>query len=184
MKQRKVAVIVGSLSKNSLNRKLAKAFIAAAPEHLSFEIVEIGNLPMYNQDLDENPPKEWVEFRNKIRDMDALFFFTPEYNRSTTAVLKNALDIGSRPYGQNVWNGKPGAVSSGSISGMGGFGANHHLRQTLVFLNVPTMQQPEIYMSNLGEMFDNNGNIISDRTKEHVKGIMRAYAQWVEKILG
>ena len=144
MTTKRVAVIVGSLRKGSFNRKLAQALIALAPESLRFEIVEIGQLPLYNQDLDDggDPPGAWTEFRRQMRAHDAVLFVTPEYNRSVPAPLKNALDVGSRPYGQSVWDRKPGAVISSSQGAIGGFGANHHLRQSLVFLNVPCLQMP------------------------------------------
>ena len=140
-----VAVLVGSLRKDSINRKMANALAELAPEGLKLSIVEIGQLPIYNQDADENPPTEWKAFRERIRAADAVLFVTPEHNRSVPAALKNAIDVGSRPYGQSAWNGKPGAVVSASPGGVGGFGANHHLRQSLVFLNVPAMAQPEAY---------------------------------------
>ena len=140
---KKIAVLVGSLRKGSYNKKLAREIIDLAPESLEMEIIEIGQLALYNEDLDENPPAEWVEFRQKIKDADGYLFFTPEYNRSVSAVLKNALDVGSRPYGQNNWASKPGAVVSSSISALGGAVANHTLRQSLVFLDVYTMQQPD-----------------------------------------
>jgi chromate reductase, NAD(P)H dehydrogenase (quinone) len=128
-----VVVIVGSLRRGSINRKVANALVELAPEGLKLSIVEIGQLPIYDQDGDENPPAEWTAFRERIRAADAVLFITPEHNRSVPAALKNALDVGSRPYGKNAWNGKPGAVVSASPGGIGGFGANHHLRQSLVF---------------------------------------------------
>ena len=134
-----VAVIVGSLRKASLNRMAAHALAAAAPEGLTLQIVEIGDLPLYNQDLDDAPPAAWIAFRDKIKAADAVLFVTPEYNRSVPGAVKNAIDVGSRPYGQSAWSGKPGAVVSVSPGGIGGFGTNHHLRQSLVFLNVPAM---------------------------------------------
>jgi len=142
MKRKKIAIIVGSLRKDSVNRKVAKALIALAPESLKLEIIEIGRLPLFNQDLEETPPVEWTAFRESVKGVDGVLFVTPEYNRSVPAALKNALDVGSRPYGASVWNGKPGAVVSASPGTLAGFGANHHLRQSLVFLNVPTMAQP------------------------------------------
>ena len=140
---RNVAVIVGSLRKESLNRRTAEALAALAPEHLKLEIVEIGSLALYDQDLDSAPPKEWTAFRETIRGYDAVLFVTPEYNRGLPAALKNAVDIGSRPYGHSVWSGKPAGVVSVSPGAFGGFGANHQLRQSLVFLDMPAMQQPE-----------------------------------------
>src|ERR1700741_1927438 len=140
---RDVAVMVGSLRKGSINRKVATALRELAPASLKLEIIEIGHLPLYNQDQDAKPPAEWTAFRQRIKDADAILFVTPEYNRSVPAPLKNAIDVGSRPYGQNAWSGKPAAIVSAAPGPTGAFGANHHLRQSLVFLNVPAMQQPE-----------------------------------------
>lgn len=182
--RKKIAVIVGSLRKESFNRKMALNLIKLAPESLRLEIVEINELQMYNQDYDDDPPQEWVDFRNKIKEFQGVIFVTPEYNRSTPAVLKNAIDVGSRPYGQSVWDGKPGAVISVSPSAMGGFGANHHLRQSLVFLNVPVLQQPEAYIGKASEIFDDNGDINNDSTRKFVTKFINAYGDWVEKVYG
>lgn len=181
-RMKNVAIIVGSLRKDSFNKKIAKALIALAPESLSLEIVEIDQLQMYNQDLDATPPAEWTDFRNKLKGFDAVLFVTPEYNRSFPAAIKNALDVASRPYGQNVWDGKPGAVISVSPGAFGGFGANHHLRQVLMFLNIPTMPQPEAYIGSAMNLFDKSGNLTSESTREFLKNFMVAYAAWVEKI--
>src|SRR5688500_11193829 len=135
-----IAVLVGSLRKASLNRMTANALARLAPDSLDLQIVEIGQLPLYNQDLDDTPPESWVGFRERIRRADAVLFVTPEYNRSIPAPLKNAIDVGSRPYGSSAWEGKPGAVISVSPGATGGFGANHHVRQSMVFLNVPLLQ--------------------------------------------
>ena len=159
---------------------MAKALIALAPEPLSLEIIEIGGLPIYNQDLDENPPVAWAEFREHLAKFDGVLFVTPEYNRSVPAVLKNALDVASRPYGKSVWNGKPGAVVSVSPGAIGGFGANHHLRQSLVFLNIPTMQQPEAYIGGAVNLFDAAGNFAQDSIKEFAGKFMRAFIAWIE----
>ncbi|MFH0802321.1 MAG: NAD(P)H-dependent oxidoreductase [bacterium] len=180
MKQKKIAVFVGSLRKESFNRKMAKALIALAPESLNLEIIEIGGLPLYDQDLDENPPTSWTELRVRLTEFDGFLFVTPEYNRSVPAVLKNAIDVGSRPYGKSVWNGKPGGVISISPGAIGGFGANHHLRQSLVFLNVPTMQQPEAYIGNAAKLFDESDNLANDSIREFVLKYMHAFAAWVE----
>jgi len=179
-----VAVFVGSLRRDSLNRKMAKALIALAPESLKLEIVEIGHLPFYNQDFEENPPKEWREFRQKVKSADAVLFVTPEYNRSVPAVLKNAIDVGSRPYLENAWNGKPGAVISVSTGAIGGFAANHHLRQSLVFINVPTMGQPEAYIGNAASLFDDKGNLINESTKEFIHKFLQAFERWIERFVG
>lgn len=180
MKQKKIAVLGGSLRKGSFNRKMAKALIALAPESLKLEIIEIGGLPLYNQDLDDNPPAAWTDFRERLMKFDGFLFFTPEYNRSVPGVLKNAIDVGSRPYGKSVWDGKPGAVMSVSVGAIGGFGANHHLRQSLVFLNVPTMQQPEAYIGNAANLFDEGGNLANDSIREFAAKYVHAFAAWVE----
>lgn len=183
MSQWKVAVLVGSLRKESFNRRMAKNLIELAPDSLALEIVEIGQLQMYNQDLDEQPPREWVEFRERVKAFDGVLFLTPEYNRSVPAVLKNAIDVGSRPYGKSAWDGKPAAVMSVSPGAMGGFGANHHLRQSLVFLNMPVMQQPEAYVSGAGKLFDENGNIQVDATKEFVRKFIVGFEAWMRKLM-
>jgi len=181
MIQKKIAVFVGSLRKESFNRKMVKALIKVSPESLKLEIVEIGGLPLYNQDFDDNPPVAYTQFRESLKKFDGVLFVTPEYNRSVPAVLKNALDVGSRPYGQSAWNGKPGAVVSVSIGAIGGFGANHHLRQILVFLNIPTMQQPEAYIGNAANLFDEKGNLTNDSTREFIHKFMQAFAAWVAR---
>ena len=178
-KIRDVAVIVGSLRKDSINRKVANALAEVAPAGLKLSIIEIGLLPIYNQDGDENPPAEWTAFRGRIGAADAVLFVTPEHNRSVPAVLKNAIDIGSRPYGKSAWSGKPGAVVSASPSGIGGFGANHHLRQSLVFLNVPAMAQPEAYIGGAAELFDANGKLVNVETRKFLQGFMQAYDAWI-----
>src|SRR5579863_9892936 len=167
-----VAVIVGSLRKDSINRKVASALIELAPSSLKLDIIDIGQLPIYNQDGDGNPPAAWTAFRERIKAADAVLFVTPEHNRSVPAALKNALDVGSRPYGKNAWSGKPGAVVSASPGSIGGFGANHHLRQSLVFLNVPAMAQPEAYIGGADKLFDENANLINDGTRKFLQGFM------------
>ena len=177
-----VCVLVGSLRKASFNRMLANALISVAPPSMNLEIVEIGQLPLYNQDLDTDPPAPWTAFRQRVMAADAVLFVTPEYNRSVPAALKNALDVGSRPYGSSVWDRKPRAVVGGSPGAIGGFGANHHLRQSLVFLNVPTMQQPEAYVGHVHKVFDEHGNLVSDGTRKFLQDFMQAFANWVETI--
>lgn len=180
---KKIAVLVGSLRKGSLNRKMAKALMSVAPASLKLELIEIGGLPLYNQDFDDEgtPPSAWTDFRQKMKTFDGVLFVTPEYNRSIPGVLKNALDVGSRPYGRSIWGGKPGAVVSVSPGAIGGFGANHHLRQTLVFLNIPAMQQPEAYMGGAAELFDADGKIVKEATLEFLASFMKEFAAWVEK---
>lgn len=178
---RNVAVILGSIRKDSVSRKLAKAFAALNP-NLKFNIVEIDDLPHFDQDLESEPPAQWTRFRNEIAAADAVLFVTPEYNRSVPGVLKNAVDVGSRPYGSSVWNGKPGAVISVSPGAIGGFGANHHLRQSLVFLNVPLLSQ-EAYVGNAFALFDDKGELINDGTAEFLKGYGAQFSAWIEKII-
>src|SRR3984885_5526436 len=158
-----VCVLVGSLRKASFNRMLANELIWLAPPAIKLDIVEIGQLPFYNEDLETAaPPAPWTTFRQRVKAADAVLFVTPEYNRSVPAVLKNALDVGSRPYGSSVWDKKPGAIVSSSPGAIAGFGANHHLRQSLVFLNVPTMQQPEAYIGHADKLFDAGGQFTND----------------------
>lgn len=178
-----VCILVGSLRKASFNRMLANALISLAPSSLKLDIVEIGQLPLYNEDIETAaPPAPWIAFRQRVKAADAVLFVTPEYNRSVPAVLKNALDVGSRPYGASVWNRKPGAVVSSSPGAIGAFGANHHLRQALVFLDVPTMQQPEAYISHVDKLFDERDKLGSDGTRKFLQQFMQAFANWVETI--
>jgi chromate reductase, NAD(P)H dehydrogenase (quinone) len=177
---RNVAVIVGSLRRESFNRKMAHALAELAPEGLKLKIAEIGELALYNEDLDADPPQPWRDFREEVRAADAVLFVTPEYNRSVPGVLKNAIDVGSRPYGQSAWNGKPGAVISVSPGGVGGFGANHNLRQSMVFLNVPMLQQPEAYIGGALTLFDAEGNLAKDDTRRFLAKFMAAFAAWIE----
>src|SRR3979411_1169200 len=177
-----VCVLVGSLRKASLNGMLANALISLAPSSMKLETVEIGHLPFFNQDLETgSSPAQWTAFRQRVKPADAVLFVTPEYNRSVPAVLKNALDVGSRPYGSSVWDRKPGAVVSVSPGAIGGFGANHHLRQSFVFLNVPCMQQPEAYIGGAGSLFDAEGKLANDKTGEFLGKFTQAFATWIEK---
>lgn len=180
---KKVAVIIGSLRKESWNRKLALALMKHAPSSINMEIVEIGQLPLYNQDPDDQnkPPKEWTEFREKMKNFDGVLFVTPEYNRSVPAPLKNAIDVGSRPYGKSIWGNKPGAVISSSPGAIGGFGANQHLRQSFVFLNIPCMQQPEAYIGDISHLFDEKGEIAKEDTKKFLHQYMDSFVKWIEQ---
>lgn len=181
--RKEIAVFVGSLRKESFNRKMAQALIELAPESLKFKIIEIGGLPLYNQDYDDEgkPLPAWNEFRQRMKSIDGVLFVTPEYNRSVPAVLKNALDVGSRPYGQSIWTGKPGAVVSVSPGAIGGFGANHHLRQSLVFLDIPTMQQPEAYIGGAAQLFSANGKIANETTRAFLVKFMETFVAWILK---
>ncbi|KIU54510.1 MULTISPECIES: NADPH-dependent FMN reductase [Pseudomonas] len=177
-----VAVLVGSLRKESINRKVARALAELAPASLKLGIVEIGELALYNEDIDTDPPAAYKAFRDKVRASDAVLFVTPEYNRSVPGVLKNAIDVGSRPYGQSVFSKKPGAVISVSPGAVGGFGANHHLRQSLVFLDVPCMQQPEAYVGGAATLFDEHGKL-SEKTRPFLQSFIDSYAAWVARHL-
>ncbi len=180
MTKPKIAVIVGSLRKDSINRKIANALCAASAARLDCSIIEIGGLPLYNEDVDRQPPAQWAEFRAALRQADGVLFVTPEYNRSVPGALKNAIDVGSRPYGQSAWAKKPAAVVSASPGGTGGFGANHHLRQSCVFLDMPMMQQPEAYLGRVNDKsFDGDGGLVEGPLKELLGKIAAAFADWV-----
>jgi chromate reductase, NAD(P)H dehydrogenase (quinone) len=174
-----VAVLVGSLRKDSINRKVANVLAELAPPSLKLDIIEIGQLPLYNQDSDQNPPQVYMDFRARVKAAEAVLFVTPEHNRSVPAALKNAIDVGSRPYGGSAWNGKPAAVISASPSAIGGFGANHHLRQSLVWLNMSAMPQPEAYVGGADKLFDVSGNLINFATRNFLQNFMEAFARWV-----
>jgi chromate reductase len=177
-----IAVVVGSLRRGSYDRMIAKALVGLAPPSLRCAIVEIGDLPLYNQDYDsDGVPAAYTTFRDRIRGVHGVLFVTPEYNRSVPGVLKNAIDVGSRPYGKSVWSGKPAAIVSSSPGAMGGFGANHHLRQSLVFLDMPAMQQPEAYVGGADKLFDANGEFASESTRAFLAKFMQAFAAWVER---
>ena len=183
--KRDVAVLVGSLRKGSFTRMAARALAEVAPASLALDIVEIGDLALYNQDLDTaEPPAPWVAFRQRIKRAHALLFVTPEYNRSIPAPLKNAIDVGSRPFGQSAWQGKPGGVISVAPGALGAFGANHHLRQTFVFLDVHAMAQPEAYIGGAAKLFDTDGKLIVDSTRELLGKFMTSFGRWVDTHLG
>jgi chromate reductase, NAD(P)H dehydrogenase (quinone) len=180
---RRIGVFVGSLRKESFTRKVANALVTVAPPSVSLEFIDIGKLSLYNQDLETTPPADWIAFRQEVSRVDAVLFGTPEYNRSVPGLLKNAIDVGSRPSGKSVWSGKPGAVISVSPGALAAFGANHHLRQSLVFLNVPTMQQPEAYIGGADKLFDAAGNLTNESTREFLRTFMQSFATWIETIL-
>jgi chromate reductase, NAD(P)H dehydrogenase (quinone) len=183
MTRHKIAILVGSLREGSINKKVGRSICAMAGDMLDCEIVEIGNLPLYNQDSDADPPPAFTAFREKIAAMDGVLFVSPEYNRGIPGVLKNAIDVGSRPYGQSVWDKKPAAIVSASPGNIGGFGANHQIRQAAVFLNMPVMQQPEAYLSRVSDdSFDEAGCLKDGPLKDLVLVLAKAFADWVEMI--
>ena len=183
MDRYKIAIIVGSLRTDSINRKVALSLCAMSHERLNCDIVPIGDLPLYNQESDGNPPEEYVRFRKEIAAADGVLFVTPEYNRGIPGVLKNAIDVGSRPYGQNVWNQKPAAIVSASPGSIGGFGANHQVRQAAVFLNMPVMQHPEAYLGHVNdESFDADGCLKDGPLKDLIMSLSKAFGDWVHMI--
>jgi chromate reductase len=177
-----VAVIVGSLRKESLNRKAALALAKLAPASLNLRIVEIGEMPLYNEDFEgESAPEAWQRFRREIAGADAVLFVTPEYNRSMPGALKNAVDVGSRPWGQAVWTNKPVAIMSVSPGALGGFGANHHLRQALSFFDMPFLGQPEAYVGNAFTLFGEDGELTDESTRQFFQTFIDAFAGLVER---
>jgi chromate reductase, NAD(P)H dehydrogenase (quinone) len=179
----KIAIIVGSLREGSINRKVARSICALRDDNLNCSMVEIGDLPLYNQDLDSNPPEQWTRFRQQVATADGVLFCSPEYNRGVPGVLKNAIDVGSRPYGQSVFDKKPTAIVTASPGSIGGFGANHQIRQACVFLNMPMMQQPEAYLGHVSEdSFDSDGKLKEGPLKELVKVLAHAFHDWVDMI--
>jgi chromate reductase len=184
MDRHRIAIIVGSLRAGSLNRKVARSICAFAADRLDCSIVEIGDLALYNQDEDARSPEPYVRFREAIAAVDGVLFCTPEYNRGVPGVLKNAIDVGSRPYGASVWDKKPAAIVSASPGAMGGFGANHQLRQACVFLNMPMMQQPEAYLGHVtDDSFDEAGCLKDGPLKDLVMKLAAAFADWVDMIV-
>lgn len=183
MPQHSIALVVGSIREASLNRKLAKAICASSPASLNCRIVEIADLPLYDPDLDDDAPAPWRRFREEIAAADGVLFVTPEYNRSIPGVLKNAIDVGSRPYGRSVWAKKPAAIVTASPGTLGGFGCNHHLRQCAVFLDMPMMQQPEAYLGHVSDdKFAADGSISDVGLAKVVTGLASAFVGWVDLI--
>ena len=180
MSHTKIAVIVGSLRKDSFNRKLATALAALAPADFTFEQVRIDDLPLYNQDHDGAPPAEVTRLKNAIQFAQGLLFLTPEYNRSIPGVLKNAIDHASRPYGQSVWAGKPAGVLGVSVGAIGTALAQQHLRNILAYLDVPTLGQPEAFIHAKEGLFDEPGNI-GEGSKKFLQAWVDTYVAWVKQ---
>jgi chromate reductase len=180
-----IGVLGGSLRRESYSKKTGLYAAGLLPEDFTSRWIDLSGLPMYNQDYDDdgNPPREWQDFRREIKALDGFLFVTPEYNRSITAVLKNALDVASRPFGQNVWSGKPGAIISVTPGKLGAFGANHQLRQPMVFLNVLLLQQPELYLGNAAALFNDKGEVIDQDAKDLLQNFAGAFARWVRTVL-
>jgi NAD(P)H-dependent FMN reductase len=174
-----VLVLVGSLRAASFTRKVANALVERAPQSMQCRFAEIGDLPQYNEDLESQVPESWARLRGEVHSADAALFVTPEYNRSVPGLLKNALDVASRPGGKNAWNALPSAVVSVTPYKLGAFGANHHLRQSFVFLNMPAMQQPEAYISNVADLFDESGKLKVEETSKFLTTFMLAFEKWI-----
>lgn len=183
--KRKIGIFVGSLRKASNSKSIADCIMKLAPADFDMQIIEMGNLPIYNQDFDdENIQIEaYSKFRETVESLDAVLFIMPEHNRSIPAVLKNALDVASMPYGCNKWAKKPAAIISQSQGALGGFGANHHLRQVLVVLGVPTMAHPECYLGQIKKNMDEQGVITSESMIQFLQSFVNAYVDWVNLIL-
>jgi chromate reductase len=180
----KIAILVGSLREGSINRKIARSICALRNDNLDCSMIEIGDLPLYNSDLDENPPAQWTRFRDQVGSADGVLFVSPEYNRGIPGVLKNAIDVGSRPYGKSVFDKKPAAIVTASPGSIGGFGSNHQIRQAAVFLNMPVMQQPEAYLGHVSDdAFDESGCLKEGPLKGLVTVLAHAFSGWVETIL-
>ncbi len=178
---KRVGLLLGSLRRNSTSAGLARALEAMLPSDWTLERQPIGDMPFYNPDDEKEAPASWRHFRERILACDALLFVTPEYNRSIPAALKNAIDVGSRPYGQSAWNGKPAAIVTFSPGNLGGFGANHQLRQAFVCLNMPTMPAPEVYLSGAATLLNGEGDIASPDTRAFLKRAMGSFVEWVER---
>jgi len=181
----KIAIIVGSLRKDSLNRKVARSICGIRGDNLDCTMVEIGDLPLYNQDYDGSPnePEQYARFRDQVRNADGVLFVSPEYNRGMPGVLKNAIDVGSRPYGQSVFDKKPAAIVTASPGSIGGFGSNHQIRQSCVFLNMPVMQQPEAYLGHVNDdSFDESGCLKDGPLKDLVTTLAHSFHDWVDMI--
>jgi chromate reductase len=179
---KQIGYVVGSLRKDSLNRKLATALIKLAPPDFNFKELRIGDLPLYNQDDDRAQAPEVQRLKSELRAVDAVMFVTPEYNRSIPGVLKNALDHASRPYGQSAWAGKPAGIIGMSVGAISTAVAQLHLRTILAYLDMPTLGQPEAYLQSKEGLFDDVGNIANVDTKKFLHGWMDKYVAWVKKL--
>ncbi|QIK78212.1 NAD(P)H-dependent oxidoreductase [Sphingomonas piscis] len=182
MASHSIAIIVGSIREGSLNRKVARMMCGAVPD-FDCRIIEIADLPLYDPDLDKETPEPWARFRREVAGVDGVLFVTPEYNRSIPAALKNAIDVGSRPYGKSVFAKKPAAIVTASPGALGGFGANHHLRQCCVFLDMPVMQQPEAYLGHISDdKFGDDGQVTDEGLSKLLHSLGHAFADWVKLI--
>lgn len=180
-----IGIFVGSLRRKSFSKSVAEFVVSRSNADFKFEIIDISKLEIYNQDFDDdnNVPESYTVFRDEVKKLSGFLFITPEHNRTIPAVLKNALDVGSRPYGKSVWDAKPGGIISVSPGHIGAFGANQHLRQPMVFLNVLMMQQPEAYLGDIVSALDKDGKLVAERTVSFVDNYIDAFAKWVERVV-
>ncbi len=180
-----IGIIIGSLRKESFNRKLAQALMKLAPGQLDCEIIPIADVPLYNQDNDSNPPAAIIALKKAVASKDGIIFVTPEYNRAIPGVLKNVIDTASRPYGDNSWAGKAAGIVGTSPGAIGTAVAQQQLRSCISgFLDMPTLGQPEVYLQFKDDLIDDNGDIGNDKTREFLQKWMDTYAAWVAKIAG
>jgi chromate reductase, NAD(P)H dehydrogenase (quinone) len=178
----KILGIAGSLRHESYNRRILRVAASLVPEDTTLEIFELDGIPIFNQDEDQNPPAKVVDFKQRIREADAILFVTPEYNYSVPGVLKNAIDWASRPYGDSAWNGKPAAIMGASVGAIGTARAQYHLRQICVFLNLFPVNQPEVMIGNAAEKFDDGGNLTDETTKMLIRQLLQNLVDWTRRI--
>jgi chromate reductase len=182
MEQIKVLAFAGSLRKGSYNKSLIRAAVELAPPTMAIEIYDLEGIPPFNQDIENNPPAKVVEFKEKIRSADALLIATPEYNYSVSGVLKNAIDSASRPKEGNPLEGKPVAIMSASTGRFGGARAQYHLRQTFIFLDMHTVNRPEVMMSDAPHNVDEKGNVTNQQTRLLIKQLLQALSEWTQRL--
>jgi len=180
----KVGIVVGSLREGSYAGQWAKIFEELLPSNYEVEYLDFSNLQVYTEDYDGNEPQEYLDYRDAVERQDAIIFVTPEYNRSIPGGLKNAIDVASRPYGYNKWAGKPALVASHSISNISGIAANHVLRQSLVFVDMPVLQQPEVYLANSPELLNDDGTVANPSTTEFLQSVVDAFDDLIKKHVG
>jgi chromate reductase len=180
--KKSLGIFVGSLRKDSFSKKIALHLGGLLQYEFDVAYPEIGSFELYNQDLDDAPPGLWLDFRARIKALDAVLFVTPEYNRSIPPVLKNAIDIASRPYADNAWSGKPGGIVSVSPGAAGGISANHHLRQVAACVNILLLARPEAYIGNVHTLLDNDGSVSNEKTRGFLLQFADAFSQWVNRL--
>jgi chromate reductase, NAD(P)H dehydrogenase (quinone) len=177
---KKVGIIVGSLRKGAYSRLMAQAVTQIAPSSLEFSDIGIGDLPLYNQDLEtDTPPPAWTTFRSQVEQTDAVLFVTPEYNRGMPGALKNAIDVGTRPWGKSVWKGRPTAVISITPGPLGAMAAHQQLRHTLSVIDSPTLPGPEVYVPGAASLFDESGKLKNDDTRKILTTLLQSFERWI-----